>query len=223
LKSDYAANFISLLLKHGADASITDADWGNPLHLSYRVSTRDQNMKNLLRILVDAGTNINAVRKSDGKTPLIVAAERQLMFPSTFDDLNVDFDHQDSEGNTALHYACSSWCMEYQHAKEWITRADPTIRNNAGRLALTNFAWGNGGQGRVDAIALMVGKGLSLESRDYLGRTPLLNFLSSNSSRERQQFVRELLRLGADVTAKDYEGKSSKLRVPDTHSIVVIS
>jgi ankyrin repeat protein len=163
-----------------------------------------------LQIFVNAGTNINAARKSDRKTPLIVAAERQLMCPSIFDDFDVDFDHQDLEGNTALHYACSSWCLKYQNAEQWLTRADPTIRNNAGRAALTNFAWGNGGQGRIDAITLMVKKGLSLESRDYLGRTPLLHFLSKNTSRGSERFVRELFSLGADATAKDYEGKSGE-------------
>jgi hypothetical protein len=75
---------------------------------------------------------------------------------------------------------------------------------------LTNFGWGNGGQGRINAIALMVTKGLSLESRDYLGRTPLLHFLSKETSHGSERFVRELLRLGADATAKDYDGKSGK-------------
>jgi ankyrin repeat protein len=174
------------------------------------MSSPDKKARNILRILVDAGTNINAARKRDGKTPLIAAAERRLMGPSIFDGFDVDFDRQDSEGNTALHYACSSWGMEYHNAEEWLTRADPTILNNAGRAALTNFAWGNGGQGRIDAIALMVKKGLSLESRDYLGRTPLLHFLSKETSGGSERFVRELLRLGADATAKNYEGKSGK-------------
>jgi ankyrin repeat protein len=213
---------ISLLLKHGADASITDADGGTPLHLHFRAD-RNKKLRNVLRILVDAGTNINAARKSDGKTPLIAAAERQLMCPSVFDGFDVDFDCQDSEGNTALHYACSSWCMKSQNAEEWLARADPTIRNNAGRAAFTNFVWGNGGQGRIDAIALMVKKGLSLESPDYLGRTPLLHFLSNNTLRGGEQFVRELLRLGADATAKDYEGKSGKLKRNDSNVVFLMA
>jgi ankyrin repeat protein len=207
-RSERAVDYVSILLQHGADASVIDKTGATPLHLFDRGWGKAVNNENVLKILVKAGADINAAT-IDGQTPLIASAKRQLMYPSSFDGLNVDFDRQDLEGNTALHYACNSACMEYEHAKEWLARCDPKIRNNAGRFAFTNFHWLNGGQGRVDAIALMVEKGLSLESRDYLGRTPLLHFLSS-SGRGSVHFVEELLRLGADARAVDYQGKSSK-------------
>lgn len=206
-KNDCGATIISWLLGHGANASATDLEGSTPLHQArgYPID------RSALRLLIDAGADINAARKSDGQTPLITATKsHQLMDPTLFHEFNADFDRQDLEGNTALHYACSSWCMKHVNAEKWLSLADPTILNNARRPALFNFAWGNSGEGRVDAMSIMIKKGLSLECRDYLGRTPLLHFLSLENSHGCEYFVRELLRLGADVKAKDNQGKSGE-------------
>jgi Ankyrin repeats (many copies) len=196
-----------MFLGHGADATATDKEGNTLLHA---LSGRPQE-RNSLRMLVAAGVNINAVRASDGETPLITATRvHQLMDPTILHEFNADFHRQDLQGNTALHYACSSWKMENKHVDIFLSFSDPTIRNNAGRTAASNFMWGNGGQGRVDALPKMVKMGLALESRDYLGRTLLLQYLSSFNLRGIEHFIRMLLTLGADVKTRDYEGKSGK-------------
>jgi ankyrin repeat protein len=169
--------------------------------------------KNAVRLLVDAGVCINAVEKVNGETPLITAARRnQLMDPTLFQEFNADFERQDLKGNTALHWACDSRCMKDKHVDIWLSFADPTILNKAGRPAASNFPWGNGGQ--VNALPKMVKLGLCLESRDYLGRTLLLQFLDHDYLQGYEHFVKTLLSLGADVKATDYQGKSSKLKLP---------
>jgi hypothetical protein len=196
-----------MFLAHGADATVTDLDGSTPLH---NLSGRAQEKK-ALQLLIAAGANINATRKRDGETPLITATRRsQLMDPSMFLDLNADFDRQDLQGNTALHYACDSWMMETKDADIWLSLADPTIRNNAGRTAASNFMWGHGGQGRTEALPKMVKMGLSVESRDCLGRTLLLQYLSVDNIYGMEHFVKMLLSLDADIKAKDYLGKSGK-------------
>ena len=99
--------------------------------------------------------------------------------------------------------------MEEDHANLWLSWAKPNIQNNAGRLPLTSFAWGNGGQGRVDAIGKMVELGVDLETRDHLGRTPLLH-LFCTGNHEIEIFLKKLLELGANAKAKDDKGKSGK-------------
>ncbi|KAF4635278.1 hypothetical protein G7Y89_g2831 [Cudoniella acicularis] len=221
LTVDQQAVFISMLLRHGANAQIVDFDGGNPLHhLASRGGMYKERIQTpAFQLLLNAGLDINSVRKSDGYTPLIVAAENQLMDPTDFKEFGADFDIQDLDGNTAFHHACSSWRMEERHAKTWLSFSNPAIQNKVGRLALNNFRWGNGAEGRLKSIALMIEKGLFLESRDYLGRTPLLAFLSDDNCKGCEHFVEELLRLGANAKARDYHGKTvSHLSYQDADS-----
>ncbi|KAH8669767.1 ankyrin repeat-containing domain protein [Tricladium varicosporioides] len=197
---DLQTEAVSLLLERGANPTLTDIDGSTPLH--YLIGHPHQ--KRIFELFLNAGLSINYIRKSDGFTPLMVSAQLQLMNPQLFHDFGANFDLQDNEGNTAFHYACNSWCMKYKDAVKWISFGNPAILNKAGKPAMTNFRWGNGGKGRVRSIALMVEKGLDLESRDYLGRTPLLNCLNDNN----MYFVEELLRLGADGSIQDHKGKT---------------
>ncbi|KAE9363978.1 ankyrin [Stipitochalara longipes BDJ] len=206
-KGEMGEALVSMFLSHGADATVTDLDGSTLLH---GLNANDL-QTNALHKLIAAGADLNVARKSDGETPLITAARQyQLMDPTKFHDYKVEFNRQDHLGNTALHYACNSWIMESKHADLWLSFADPTIRNNMGRTAASNIMWGNGGEGRVEALSKMVKMGLPLESRDYLGRTLLLQFLGSSASIYGvEHFIRMLLSLGADAKARDYKGKSA--------------
>lgn len=197
--------FVSSLLCRGARPTVLDATGASVLH----AMKGNQKERNSVKLLIDAGADINLARNSDGQTPLINATRTfQLMDPTMFHDLKADFDRQDHDGNTAFHYACASWCMEANHATIWLSFSDPSIQNNAGRLPMTYFVWGNGGQGRVDAIGKMVEMGMDLETRDNLGRTPLLHFFCNGRHHGNEHFIKEMLNLGADSTAKDFKGKS---------------
>ena len=84
--------------------------------------------------------------------------------------------------------------------------ADPTIKNNKGNTCLYNLRWGNGGGGRVEAIPLLVEKGLDLESRNRLGRTALLSACQMGEP----HFIHGLLRYGANARSRDFQNKSCK-------------
>lgn len=197
--------FVSCLLAYGADATIVDNNGNSVLHgmNGYPIEREP------VELLVAAGANINQQRTSDGKTPLILAAQRQLSDPTLFRELGADLNLQDHNGNTALHLAMPSWCIKERHVDLWLKSADPTVKNNAGQMAVISLNWGNGGEGRVKGISKMVDCGMDLESRDHLGRTVLLQFLAKNETHDVDHFVKELLHLGADATAVDYEGRSA--------------
>jgi ankyrin repeat protein len=202
-----------MFLNYRADATVTDLEGSTPLHVLNRINHQVHHKAKSLRLLIAAGADINAVRTSDGETPLITATRQaHVMDPKMFHGLGADMNRQNHLGNTALHYACNFWVMDDKSTDIWLSLADPTLRNNLGRTAASNLKWGNnGGETRVEALRKMVEMGVPLESRDYLGRTLLLQFLgSSESIYGVEHFIKMLLSLGADVKAVDYEGKSGK-------------
>ncbi|KAK2759133.1 hypothetical protein FQN54_003232 [Arachnomyces sp. PD_36] len=192
--------FTSFLLRHGANARTLDNDGNTVLHdnLLYREAGET------MRLLVDAGVNINHARKTDGATPLISAAKKQSETVKLFTDCGADPNLQDADGNTALHWICKSWIPGLATLRKWLQFADPTIRNNAGQTCIYNLRFGNDGYERVQSIPLFIEKGLDLESRDRKGRTALLGACENGQ----QHFVIALLRHGASATATDFENKT---------------
>ena len=201
--SDSKTRFISALLKHGANPCATDHEGNTPLH---KIHSWQLDPK-ALELLVNAGADINAANKSNGSTPLIHAARAQNVDVSAFIELGADPNRQDSDGNTALHYICSSWLLEKSHLENWLSFADPTIKNKKGETCLYNFRWGNDGQGRVDSVKPLVYKGVDLESKDTHGRTALLAACGNAEPR----FIYGLLENGADVKATDSHNQNCKL------------
>ncbi|KAH9210814.1 putative ankyrin repeat domain protein [Leptodontidium sp. 2 PMI_412] len=198
--SDRTARFVSLLLKNGANLRATDNEGNTPLHLYQKWH---QNPK-IVGLFIKGGADINTTRQGDLATSLIARAKAQCTDVEAYIDNGADFNMQDSERNTALHYICRSWLFELSHVKEWLLAADPTIKNRKGETCVYNLRYGNGGNGRVEAIPLLVEKGLDLESRNRLGRTALL---AACASAERH-FILGLIRYGANAKSRDFQNKS---------------
>lgn len=200
-EEEFGRAMVSVLLAHGADATVTDFDGNTPLHV-LKVIPVDLE---LVRLLVHAGVDINAARKTDGKTFIM---ERDDLFAymdlEPFHELNVDFDRQDADGNTAAHLAAAS--IARLRVERWVDMANPEIQNQAGETALHRLV--KRGQHEPSVIQRMLDKGFSLESRDYRGHTILLAFLAKPWARSIYDTVKVLLDLGANAQATDYEGKS---------------
>ena len=199
---DRTDKFVSLLLKHGANPRATDNAGNTPLH-EYQLWYHNSSV---IGLFTKAGADINATREEDLVTPLIAAAKSQCVDVRAYIDKGADPNMQDSDGNTALHYICRSWLFTLSHVQEWLTFADPTIKNNKRETCLYNLRFGNGGEGRVEAIPLFVEKGLDLESRNRLGRTALLAACLNAES----QFIIGLIQYGANARSTDFQNKTCK-------------
>jgi ankyrin repeat protein len=199
--SDRTARFVSFLLKYGANPRATDDEGNTPLHLNRRYQD-----SNIVGLFTKAGADINAIRPEDLATPLIVSAKAQRTDAKPYIENGADFNIQDVDGNTALHHICGSWLFELKDVEEWLTVADPTIKNNKGETCLYNLRFGNGGKGRLEAIPLLMKKGLDLESVDRFRRTALLSFCQ----KAEPNFIIELVKQGANAKAKDFQNKSCK-------------
>ncbi|RFU23819.1 hypothetical protein B7463_g12519, partial [Scytalidium lignicola] len=198
--SDRTLRFVSLLLKHGANPRATDNEGNTPLHLHQKWH---QNPK-IIGLFTKGGADINATRQGDLATSLIAYAKAQCTDIKAYIDNGADFNMQDSDGSTALHHICRSWLFKLPHIKEWLLVADPTIKNNKGETCLYNLRYGNNGEGRVEAIPLLMEKGLDLESRNRLGRTALL----AACANAEQHFIIGLIRHGANAKSRDFQNKS---------------
>lgn len=200
--SDRTARFVSLLLKYGANPRMTDNKGNTALHF-HQMWCQDPK---IIGLFTNGGADINALRESDLVTPLIAAAKAQCVDVRSYIKNGADPNMQDSDGNTALHHISRSWLFELSHVKEWLSFADPTIKNKKGETCLYNLRFGNGGDGRVQAIPLLVETGLELESRNRLGRTALL----AACANAEPHFISGLVRYGADVKSKDFQNKSCR-------------
>jgi ankyrin repeat protein len=200
--SGRSERFVSLLLRHHANPSATDDKGNTPLHQPRRRAS----VHKVIELLTRAGADINVTRDGDLVTPLIAAAKSQCTDVKEYIDHGADPNMQDSDGNTALHHICRSWCLEFEHILEWLTFGDPTIKNHKGETCIYNLRWGNGGEGRVRAIPLLVEKGLDLESKDRKGRTALL----AACQNAEPHFIHGLIRYGADAKSRDFQNKSCK-------------
>lgn len=195
---DYSdVNTASILLRHGANAQALDNDGNSVLH--ERPPYKKPGDK--IRLLVDAGADINCARKSDGATPLIAEAKHSCLSINVLIENGADANVQDADGNTALHWICRKWVQRLAMLREWLQFADPTIRNNAGQTCLYNLRVDNDAYERVQ---IFLDQGLDLESRDRRGRTVLL----AACEKGEQQFITALMQHGASATATDLENKT---------------
>lgn len=186
-----------ILLRHGANARALDSDGNSVLHESPPYTKPGKT----IRLLVDAGADLNYARKSDGATPLIAEAKNGYMAVNAYLEFGADANLQDADGNTALHWICRKWLKSLAILREWLQFADPTIRNNAGQTCLYNLRIYNDGYERVQ---LFVDQGLDLESRDRRGRTVLM----AACEKGKQQLITALMQHGASATATDLENKT---------------
>jgi ankyrin repeat protein/Cdc6-like AAA superfamily ATPase len=201
--------YIGILLDRGADPTMVDDEGQTPL---YSAKSRED----VVRVLVNAGADINVQRKKDGLTALMcIALEQNHANPAVFHKLDADFDRQDWNGNTALHhYFRRKPARTDCHLETWLSLSNLQIQNNLGRTPFHEFMYRQGRymdtkKNGLQPLLEMVKRGTSLESKDGLGRTALLIALVNTTSCSLEQ-VEELLKLGANAQAIDYRGKSGE-------------
>jgi ankyrin repeat protein len=199
--------FVSILLEHGADPRATAEGGHTPLHMMTGHASEHQ----AILLLINAGADINAVRRSDEKTPLLamIANSKQTIEGLNLQhwvDYGVDFNRCDNEGNTVLHYLMRNpWRGETING--WIDVCDPRAVNFLGETCLFSIPQ----QWPVPSslsqiIAKAVKVGLDLEARNNFGRTALLEACFRGSNGHIMPFIDNY----ANVTARDNDGKTCK-------------
>lgn len=101
---DHGSQTAKLIWEHGIDLSYKDKNCRNLVHWAV-----EKNRCGPLRILIDAGANINAV-DINGDTPLHLSIKSNLNeISSILVDSSIDVNLEKNNGNTYLHCLCESF------------------------------------------------------------------------------------------------------------------
>jgi len=165
----------------------------------------------VISLVINAGADINAVRRCDGKTPLLAMIANPVQtieIPNLqrWIDYGVDFNRCDNEGNTALHYLMrDSWSNET--VNRWLDVCDPRAVNVLGETCLFSIPqqWPVLSS-RSQVIAKAVDVGLDLEARNNFGRTALMEACFRGSNIHVLPFIEN----HANAAARDHDGKTCK-------------
>ncbi|OCK74009.1 ankyrin [Lepidopterella palustris CBS 459.81] len=200
LDAERYVRFVSILLRNGANAKATDLNGSTPLH----EINGEKEEKEAIRLLIEAGANINAVRTSDGRCPLSAATHRR---PSAdidiFLDYDADFNMQDYDGNTPLHYIMKDCLHGTVPVAKWLAACDPTITNHLGETCLFNVCL-QFGYFSAQNYTLLLQHGVDIEQKNVLGRTAILEACINGSD----ESITALCRLGARVAESGHDGKT---------------
>lgn len=128
---------LRLLLEFGADVEAKDVGGHNPL---YRVANgvgNEEEGREAILLLVEAGARVNQVTGIGGMTPLHMSARRgTTKIAETLLDLGADIEARDKKGETPLRRAVN--CGRFEIVRLLISRgADPMSRDNKGQTVLS--------------------------------------------------------------------------------------
>jgi ankyrin repeat protein len=200
-----------MLLKYGAEATVTSKNGSTPLHLTCERKAHEK----LIELLVSHGADINAKRYVDGKTPLhiMLRVSNSLRLESLL-AYKPDVNAKDNDGNTPLHLAVGQY---YSYAPSNTVQilldagADPNQKNDNMESPIHMMEYGFTPDA-IDVVPILLNAGADLEARDNLGRTVLLRCLDNLKA------VKHLLGLGANVGARDIYGHSALHLMCQSHN-----
>jgi ankyrin repeat protein len=195
-RSGYDLELASFLVSKGADPSAIDSQGNTLLHVVQDGSVLD--------FLVKAGADVEAVCRSDGRTPLLAAltGDKDDIWEKLI-SYGASPNAQDSQGNTGLHIAC------YHRSFKGLDRvsrllaagADVAIQNYIGDTCL--FALASNARNLDERIAELYSAGLDINKRNCAGLPALLSY----AGRGEHDIVNALLRNGANRDIRDDEGR----------------
>ena len=157
--------------------------------------------KHCFDMMRDAGVDMFSVDKNN-QTALFKAAESgNLVLLRALLEQNLDPEHTDNFGETALMVALRCGNRSVAECLLKIARDQVKIIDNEGATLLHKAAWGN-----LPELAklLLEEYGFDLETKDYYGRTALHVAAYQGNTR----FLKYLLEKSANVNAVDNEGRT---------------
>lgn len=195
------------LLQEGADPNATDRAGCPALLLPkvisfYEADEVEEEKREVIKLLLAKGADVNARSPSEGLTPLHNAAcANRTDLVQLFLDNGVDPNAKDNDGKTPLHVAARSTGEETLYVIRALLAngANPNVGDNNGRTPLHIAVHFHAS----DVVRFLVVNGAKVNIKDKYGQTPL--HLAAGTSSEAQ--IELLLDNGADANARDNDGR----------------
>jgi ankyrin repeat protein len=134
---------VNLLLEHGADATIAMADRQTPIHAVLAGRASEQQARELIRVLHDAGADVNAIalihhqEEVRGGTALHYAVRKRYKeVIKQLASYGIDLDAADQDGLTALDYTQSRGFMPFMALQTPLYKEEAALLRELGATTL---------------------------------------------------------------------------------------
>lgn len=211
---------MSFLMSKGASPTKLASDGSTILHLLAGAS------QSIISRFIDSGVDVNAVRTSDSKTPLMVLVSqenyRNLLNIPLNNEVTMcipqrnrqevmallthgaDCNLSDANGWTPLHFLVSKMKCDIETLKLLLSEgADPNAKNHDGNTPLHLAA---SDQSSDEVVSILLDHKADLEVKNNKGRTAFLESIMHIAYGNGGKMYVKLIEAGANVHAVDYEG-----------------
>lgn len=185
---------VRLLLKYNA---LIDAQNTTFLSTALMLAAMKGRLE-VVRELIDAGADINAVNKMGASVLFYAASSGQLDVVMELLERGADITPVTAHGETALSVAVRK---EYTEIAQLIASKDKSAQNEHHVLSFLAAAE----HGQVDIVRSMIGKGVPYDAQDSKGKTALM--LAAKAGH--LDIVRLLLSYNVDLFIRDHAGKTA--------------
>ncbi len=164
---------VKLLMASGADDSLQNIKGETPAHLAVMKKKFGEELQSRQRAAMLKELKTLDMERNDGQTPLMLlqslGINATLELLPIFLDANVDVNHRDNQGNTAMILTAKNQCFK-DIIKELVRAgADVNVADNSGNTAL-HYALRYGSQ---DVARFLVKKGADYNRANNQGVTPV--------------------------------------------------
>ncbi len=164
---------VKLLMASGADDSLQNIKGETPAHLAVMKKKFGEELQSRERAAMLKELKTLDMERNDGQTPLMLlqslGINATLELLPIFLDANVDVNHRDNQGNTAMILTAKNQCFK-DIIKELVRAgADVNVADNSGNTAL-HYALRYGSQ---DVARFLVKKGADYNRANNQGVTPV--------------------------------------------------
>lgn len=195
---------LAALIRAGANVHRKDRNGQTPLICAIAETKTPES----IRMLLEAGADINVTENIDGMTPLMYAVRygRKTTLIKSLLQAGADVNAQDRSGMSALMYAVDANGNLETIRLLLQAGAEIKAQDGSGMTALMYAAGGYGARSNVEIVTALLQAGAEVKAQDRSGMTVLMYAAGYTRNPD---ILKLLLQAGAEVNAKDQRKRTA--------------